>query len=111
MQSISALRDGDLEKVFENELAPQTQNHYFLDTYNKIRIDALKAKIDGFDGDQRLESVKGTLLEALQAMVCVGSSNAEQVVCLPLSPIDPYPYRPWPLPMLSFSQPVHILMA
>jgi len=124
MKSISALRVGDLEKVFENELAPQTQNHYFLDTYNKIRIDALQAAVDGFAKEfgkkatysasrpdvLSISMVKGALVERLKAMVSVGASNAKQVVCLPLSPINPDPYRLCLPPELSFSPPFLILV-
>jgi len=76
----------------------QTENHYFLDTCNKIKNEALLAAVDtcldshiNRDGKQAgggqvvapKAALKFALVKALTELVSIGSSNAEQVCLLP----------------------------
>lgn len=97
-QSITSVKEGDLEKKFENELEPKTQNHYYLDTYKKIMADNVQTVIDQCLAKHRIsyfesttvktaiceKTVLGALVDAVSNLNSVGTSNTEQV--FPLSP-------------------------
>ena len=89
------VRAGDLANLFANELEPQTENHYFLDTCNKMKNEALLAALDecldshlqttGVTSRARL---RGALVQALTEQGSIGSSNAQQVIYqLPILPL------------------------
>mmetsp|Transcript_34814 Transcript_34814/g.81358 ORF Transcript_34814/g.81358 Transcript_34814/m.81358 type:complete len:490 (-) Transcript_34814:187-1656(-) len=91
-QSITSVKEGDLEKKFENELEPKTQNHYYLDTYKKIMADNVQTVIDQCLAKHRIsyfesttvktaiceKTVLGALVDAVSNLNSVGTSNTEQ---------------------------------
>jgi len=97
-KAIKAVKEGDLEKKFENELEPKTQNHYYLDTCKKIMAENAETVIDRFLAQHKFtctptggvpcvairESVRGSLIEAVSNLSSVGTSNTEQVIIISL---------------------------
>ena len=94
-KTASEVREGDLKKKFANEMEPMTLNHYFLDTYNKIRLESIQAEFDailgcvedeedsGYKEDYiKKDSARMALVEAFTKINSIGKSNAEQVICI-----------------------------
>lgn len=96
-KSTSEVREGDLAKKFINELEPMTLNHYYLDTYNKIRLASVQAEfveiLGRYEKNRSPDEIvcvpwvsraeaQAAVVEAFTNLNAIGKSNAEQVVCL-----------------------------
>jgi hypothetical protein len=81
-------RADELEKLLDEEIRPMTMNHYYMDTYNKLRLDEFEQVLEGImksagvtHPDQGVlpSYVNSQLKQWFSERMCIGQSNATQV--------------------------------